>query len=215
MPGSSRSAAPALYRAYRDGVRDYYRRHYPLTDSGPQPFSSSTPATATVSRICHEPRVSLAVLEAMLAPHVTSGRLTVLLRHVPVGGRRRRRPGPGGHGPQSLDGGSERVVHAEYFLDATELGDLLPLTGTEYVTGFESRRRPASSTLPSEAQPANMQAFTVCFADRLRRRAKTTPSTSPPSTASGGTTCRRSRRRGPASSSPGINRIRERSSRER
>ena len=39
----------------------------------------------------------------------------------------------------------ERIdVVAPYVLDATETGELLPLTGTEYVTGFESRRKPVS-----------------------------------------------------------------------
>ena len=37
--------------------------------------------------------------------------------------------------------GAARTIHASYFLDATEQGDLLPLTGAEYVTGFESRKQ--------------------------------------------------------------------------
>ena len=150
------------YRAYRDAVRDYYRRHYPLTEAA-RAVQQFNPGNATVSRIAHEPRVSLAVLESMLAPHVSSGRLTVLLRHVPVAadveGDRVRAVRV-----QSLEGGSERVVHAEYFLDATELGDLLPLTRTEYVTGFESRQETGELHAPERAQPVNMQAFTVCFA---------------------------------------------------
>jgi len=41
---------------------------------------------------------------------------------------------------------------------------LLPLTGTEYVTGFESQSETGEPHAPQEAQPANMQAFTWCFA---------------------------------------------------
>ena len=49
-------------------------------------------------------------------------------------------------------------------MDATETGELLPLTKTEYVTGAESRGTRASRTRPPQAAPDNMQAFTCCFA---------------------------------------------------
>ena len=150
------------YRAYRDAVRDYYRRHYPLTEPS-RAAAQFNPGNATVSRIAHEPRVSLAVLEAMLAPHASSRRLAVLLRHAPVAadveGDRVRSVTV-----RDAGRGRDLVVHAEYFLDATELGDLLPLTRTEYVTGFESRKETGEPHAPDEAQPRNMQAFTVCFA---------------------------------------------------
>ena len=150
------------YRAFRDGVRDYYRRHYPLTEAA-RANPQLNPGNASVSRIAHEPRVSLAVLESMLAPHVASGRLTVLLRHRPVSadvtGDVVRAVTV-----RSTESGTERVIHGEYFLDATELGDLLPLTRTEHVTGFESRHETGEPHAPAQAQPLNMQAFTVCFA---------------------------------------------------
>jgi FAD dependent oxidoreductase len=150
------------YRAYRDGVRDYYRRHYPLTDAS-RALADFNPGSATVSRIAHEPRVSLAVLEAMLAPHVSAGRLRVLLRHAPsaadVEGSRVRSVTV-----RDLSESLDRTIQAQYFLDATELGELLPLTKTEYVTGFESRKETGEPHAPDRAQPLNMQAFTVCFA---------------------------------------------------
>ena len=150
------------YRAYRDGVRDYYRRHYPLTEPA-RAVQYYNPGNATVSRIAHEPRVSLAVLESMLAPYISSGRLTVLLRHVATAA-------DVDHDRviattvRNLESGTERTIRAEYFLDATELGDLLPLTRTEYVTGFEARKDTGELHAPEQAQPLNMQAFTVCFA---------------------------------------------------
>jgi hypothetical protein len=60
--------------------------------------------------------------------------------------------------------GWARTIHARYFLDATEQGDLLPLTRTEYVTGFESRKETGELHAPAEAQPRNLQSFTYCFA---------------------------------------------------
>ena len=150
------------YREYRNAVRDYYRVHYPLTEQARgAPYFN--PGNATVSRIAHEPRVSLAVLEAMLAPYVSSGRLTVLLRHVPTRADVER-DRVQAVAVRDADDGAERVLRAEYFIDATELGDLLPLTRTEYVTGFESRKETREPHAPESAQPLNMQAFTSCFA---------------------------------------------------
>ena len=58
----------------------------------------------------------------------------------------------------------ETVITAGYVLDATETGDLLPLTGCEYVTGFEASTETGEPNAPDEAQPLNMQAVSVCFA---------------------------------------------------
>jgi FAD dependent oxidoreductase len=155
-----------LYREYRNAVREYYRRNYPLTDAA-RASPRLNPGNSWVSRIAHEPRVSLAVLEAMLAPHVGSGRLIVLLRHQAIAA---------GHSRnfvrsvrlRNLESGAERVLHAAYFLDATEQGDLLPLTKTEFVTGFESRGETGEPHAPERAQPANIQACTHCFAMEYR-----------------------------------------------
>src|SRR5262249_16771468 len=65
---------------------------------------------------------------------------------------------------RDLRGGRDLVLTAPYFLDATELGDLLPLTKTEFVTGAESRKESGEPHAPAEARPDNQQAFTCCFA---------------------------------------------------
>src|SRR5262245_9849876 len=53
------------YRQFRDDVRDYYRRCYPLTLEA-RADKSFNPGGGWVSRLCHEPRVALAVMEAYL-----------------------------------------------------------------------------------------------------------------------------------------------------
>src|SRR5713101_3853117 len=53
--------ATRLYRRFRDSVRDYYRRHYPLTAEA-RTRQDLNPGNGRVSRLCHEPRVALAVL---------------------------------------------------------------------------------------------------------------------------------------------------------
>ena len=98
----------ASYFALRRGIRDYYRGHYPLTAEAPR-RADLNPGNGGVSKLCHEPRVALAVLTAMLAPYASAGRLTVLLEHAPVRadvagrprplGRPSATPGPATSGP--------------------------------------------------------------------------------------------------------------------
>jgi hypothetical protein len=71
------------YRELRDGIRDYYRRHYPLTERS-RGARELNPGAGYVSRLCHEPRVAVAVIESMLAPHRGSGRLTDLQPYQPA-----------------------------------------------------------------------------------------------------------------------------------
>lgn len=150
------------YRRFRDGVRAYYRRHYPLTAEARQ-AAYFNPGNGLVSRLCHEPRVALAVLHEMLAPYVSSGRVQLLLQHKVISADTK---GDRVLAVKVHDSRNDRslVLTGSYFLDATELGDLLPLTGTEFVTGFESQKETGEPHAPAEAQPDNQQAFTFCFA---------------------------------------------------
>jgi hypothetical protein len=154
--------ATRTYRDYRTRVRDYYRRNYPLTAEARARWNLN-PGQGRVSRLCHEPRVSVAVLNEMLAPHVSAGRVRILLQHKAVAadvtGDRVRAVEV-----VDLASGRKKTLAGTYFLDATEMGDLLPMTRTEYVTGFESQRQTGKLHAPAAAQPANMQAFTCCFA---------------------------------------------------
>lgn len=143
-------------------MRDYYRRHYPLTRAAlEQP--ALNPGNGSVSRLCHEPRVALAVLHDWLAPYLSGGKLTLLNEHRPI-----RADVEGDHVQavtvRSLRSGRERVLTGSYFLDATETGDLLPLTGTEFVTGAEAKSETGEMHALEQADPANQQAFTMCFA---------------------------------------------------
>jgi hypothetical protein len=154
--------ATRLYRRFRGGVRDYYRRHYPLTAEA-RAVEALNPGNGLVSRLCHEPRVALAVLRDLLAPHVSARRVLLLTGHRPVAadadGDRVRAVTV-----RDLRAGRDVVLTAPYFLDATELGDLLPLTKTEYVVGAESQKDTDEPHAPAEADPKNQQAFTCCFA---------------------------------------------------
>lgn len=161
-PWIEQFGANRSYRTLREGIRRYYKTHYPLTAEA-LADPALNPGLGSVSKLCHEPKVALAVLTAMLAPHVSAGRLTVLLEHDPV------RAEVEGDRVRSVEvrdrrTGDTRTLVAPYFLDATELGDLLPITGTEFVTGYETRTETGEERAPEQGQPDNHQAFTVCFA---------------------------------------------------
>lgn len=150
------------YRKLRNGIRQYYRDNYPLTEAS-RAWGDLNPGAGWVSRLCAEPRAGVAVLEAMLAPYRGGGKLTVLQPYRPVAADVQ------GDIVRSItvrhrDTGAEITCSAPYVIDATELGDLLPMTGTEYVTGFESRHDTGEPSAPEVAQPDNVQAVSVCFA---------------------------------------------------
>ncbi|GAA2274829.1 FAD-dependent oxidoreductase [Glycomyces scopariae] len=157
-----RFGCTATYRAYREAVRAYYRRHYPLTEAAAA-RRAFNPGGAKVSDLCHEPRVTLAVIEAMVAPLRASGLLRVLMEHEPVGAEadgdritavtvRDRRTG------------ETTAIAAQWVVDASETGELLPLAGVEYVTGAEARGETGEPHAPEVADPMNMQPVSVCFA---------------------------------------------------
>tara|TARA_R110000796_G_scaffold225963_1_gene342426 strand:+ start:4463 stop:6193 length:1731 start_codon:yes stop_codon:yes gene_type:complete len=154
--------ATALYREFRKKVREYYRNNYPLKPelSGNERFN---PGNASVSEISHEPKISLRVLETMIDPYISAGKLVLLKETVALDASTK------GNRVQSvrvknLRSGEIRNLKGTYFADATELGDLLPMTGTEYVCGAEAKSDTGELHAAEIADPTNNQAFTVCFA---------------------------------------------------
>ena len=150
------------YRRLRDGIRQYYKAHYPLTQAARE-HPQLNPGNGSVSRLCHEPKVALAMLESFIAPYLSGRQLTLLLEHDPIraeveGDRVRAVT------VRSLRTGNVKTLIAPFFLDATEMGDLLPLTRTEFVTGAEARSQTGEAHAPAVAAPRNHQACTACFA---------------------------------------------------
>lgn len=154
--------ATQLYRDFRTAIRQYYINHYPLTDEA-RNRKHLNPGDGAVSRLCHEPRVAVAVLNDMFMPYISSGKLILLMEHKAISADVK------GNKIQSLQVVNVKTktrskLSAPYFVDATELGDLLPITGTEFVTGTESKSETNELHAPEKGNPENNQAFTVCFA---------------------------------------------------
>lgn len=153
--------ATRRYRAFREGVRAYYRAHTPLTAAA-RAESRLNPGNGLVSRLCHDPRVALAVLGEMMAPHLLAGRIRLLLGHRP---QAVRLAGDTLVAVALRDAqGRDCELEARHFLDATELGDLLPLAGAEYAQGAEAAAETGEPHAAAVADPGNQQGFTFCFA---------------------------------------------------
>lgn len=150
------------YRRFRQGVRVCFRDYFPLkgeTLVAPRFLLGG----ALVSRVPCPPEMAWKVLEQLILPHKISGRVITLLETTPVAAE------TVGDRVESVTvestiTGTRSVLTGDYFLDATETGELLPLTGTEYVTGSESGKETGEPHAPPEADPLDMQAITYCFA---------------------------------------------------
>lgn len=134
-------------RSYRQ-LRDTIRAHY---------GGLRNPGNGWVSPLCHEPTVSWSILDSWLAGQKVQVLLGARCTAADVG-------------VDTVDAirfdhqGDTHTATARWFLDATELGDLLPLSGTDFVTGSEARRDTGEPSAPLEARPENVQAFSWCFA---------------------------------------------------
>ncbi|HLK16774.1 MAG TPA: FAD-dependent oxidoreductase [Fimbriimonadaceae bacterium] len=148
----------ARYRAYREKVRAVFGK---AATPEARSIKFLNPGGGWVSRLCHTPATGLAALNSLLSEARGTGTLDVRLSTEPAAANVR------GDTLTSITietEGRREEVHAHYFLDATELGEVLPLAGAEYRTGSESRvehSEPHATDLP---EPENVQGFTWCFA---------------------------------------------------
>lgn len=154
--------ATKSYRTFRDKVRSFYIRNYPLTEEA-KSRKYLNPGDGSVSRLCHEPHVALAALAELLVPYLSNRKLILLMEYRAI------RADVEGEQVATIEvqhqkEGTKLALHGQYFIDATELGDLLPLTGTEYVKGTESNKETNELHAPEISDPENQQAFTMCLA---------------------------------------------------
>lgn len=156
-------SATASYLEFRRRVRAWYRDHRQLTAAA-QDDPTLNPGNGWVSRLCFEPAVGHAVLVDMLAPHVEAGRIEVLLHHEPVAAA---------VDDNTVDSVTVRdlqndrltEIACDYVIDATELGDLFPMSDTAYAVGAEHRDVHGElHGRTDHTDPLDQQAISWCFA---------------------------------------------------
>ena len=159
---SHQTGCTASYRALRDHIRSVYRQYYPLTPAAKDnPFLN--PGMGNVSKLCHEPKVGLHVLNGLLAPYISSGKLHLFLEHRPVKADVLNDQVKCITFQSKLD--QKMQVEPRMVIDATELGDLLPLAGVEHVLGAESQDQTGEMHARTDGpDPLDQQAISWCFA---------------------------------------------------
>ena len=148
------------YTAFRQGVRRYYQEQYsaPARMDDGKPLN---PGNGWVSRLCFEPIVGLKVLQDMLAPYIENGRVRFLTETQPITCQ-----GDPTHIQSVMvqRRGKPITIRADYFLDATDCGDLLPLAGLPYVTGAEAIEETGEADASRDGpHPERIQSLTFCF----------------------------------------------------
>jgi FAD dependent oxidoreductase len=149
------------YAELRQRIRKYYQEKYGVGTvmKNGQPLN---PGNGWVSRLCFEPKVGEQVLREMLGPYIQNKTLGILYQLEPIQAIVKN------HVVKEVilqDKKKNTInIKAKYFLDATDLGELLPLTNTEYVTGAEAKPDTNEPHAQGTARPNEVQSFTFCFA---------------------------------------------------
>ena len=148
----------ASYYALRQAIRAHYGA---LGLADPE---RGNPGSCWVSALAFEPTVGVSALAGLLAPFVESGHVRVFLRTKPVA-------------VVVTDAAIATVTtvdlerdqltrfRPEFVIDATELGDLLPLAEIEYRVGAETTAETGEPhAQPEEPKPRCVQSLTYTFA---------------------------------------------------
>ncbi len=145
------------YMQFRQGIRDWYRRHRAVTAQAAH-ILNFNPGSCYVSPLCFEAGVGVDVLKPML---VKPG-LRLFLRTVIFAIDR--------HGDRiesalayRFDDHTVIRFRPSFVLDATEMGDLLPLAHIPYVVGAESKNDTGEPDAAEQPNGACVQSFTYPF----------------------------------------------------
>lgn len=148
----------ATYRAFRNDLRAFYRNHFPIRTDAPPPPNWNM-GGAWVSRIAHEPLVAHHLLQQLLLPYLCNGRIllqtqTKAISCEMVGNQ------IASTRVEHLTDGTQTTISASLFIDATDIGQLLPLCGAEFVTGAESYAQTGEPHAPKQSDPMDLQPVT-------------------------------------------------------
>jgi hypothetical protein len=158
---TSTVGSTAAYRNFQHNVRAFYRSNYSLSAQGAnQPTlnpGGAYPGFSVQPHVAHQ--ILLQQLQAMPNVHV---RLNTRVTGATVQG----------DVVKSLttvdQHGWPATYIGQYFLDATDLGELLPMAGVEHTLGAESKNDTHEPNAPAQAHPEWIQPITVVVA--LERR---------------------------------------------
>lgn len=172
-------------RSYLD-LSNRIRRHYAAfrrnrTESEAEAIQNdmANPGGCWVGQLCFEPEPAEKILVSMMGPFQRSGRIRLWLHTVPVKVDRQ------GRMIRSVlaydfDHATWLLLRGRFFVEASELGDLLSLSGLPYRIGAESRAETHERNAPAAANPHASQSFTYPFILEQRSRAEVSKDPEPP-----------------------------------
>jgi hypothetical protein len=143
------------------------RRYYEFRNAIRAHYGERNPGNCWVTRLAFEPRVAVRTLERMLPADVRVMRRMKAVSVTTDGDTITELVALG------LDDGRQIRFKPELVIDATELGDLLPLSGAEYIVGAETVAQTGEEQAqPLEPKPHCVQSFTYTFACERRPAAE-------------------------------------------
>lgn len=154
------------YQQFRSMVRQHYQSNYqPTKDAATNRLLN--PGSCWVSYVSFEPKVAVGIIDELLEPLIRSGSLSVFKRHkvvqAKVSSKRLRSVRT-----VALETGASTEFNPKVCLDATELGELLPLCKMDYRSGAESQLDTQEPHAPLAGDRENVQDFTYPFAVEFR-----------------------------------------------
>jgi hypothetical protein len=158
----------ASYTEMRESVRCWYRQHRPLKP-GIASDPLLNPGKGWVSRLCAEPRVIEGVLRSMIGAGAGAAHITLRTNSVMIRAEHRDDRVVSTSFRDTLTGDITEI-HASFFLDATDLGDLIDATETESLIGAEGSHVFGELHGRTDLAPGqdfderDQQAFSWCFA---------------------------------------------------
>ena len=150
------------YRTFRNDVRQFMMNAFPAKPHV-KDLKAWNPGHASVSRLSAPPLVFLHMFEKMLLPYLTNGTLTLLKEHEVIGAEVKDDLIRSVE-IKNMNNQTTFTATAHYVLDATDTGELLPITQTAYVYGAESRGETKEPHALDHEDPEDMQPVTWVLA---------------------------------------------------
>lgn len=155
------TGATREYKKLREAIRNHYRA-LGASDGGARFEPYLDPGNCWVSRLAFEPKVAIKVISELLHPFLKNGLLKIFTRSKAVDLKIRRKKIDTVH-CVDIDTGRFFDLHTRFCIDASELGDLLPLAKMNYRSGAESRSETGEAHAPEIENRENVQDFTYPF----------------------------------------------------
>lgn len=159
-PWIETSGGTQLYLELREELRGFYRQ-FLKEKTGPAAELLNA-GDCWVSRLSFEADVGLEALTKLIERHAPKGKITILPRAKVLEAKLKGRRATAVL-VVNLDTGKFTELRCRFLIDATELGDLLPLLSVAYASGAESRQETGEAHAPQTANPENVQDFTYPF----------------------------------------------------